>query len=208
MSSEFFIWDFDGMLFDTYPHTVEAFCVFCGRTGREYNRKEIYDLFKVNLRLGFERYGLSADEITEFYAIENDLELEPRGVPFPLIPEILKEICERGGKNFLYTHRDTVAVKYLELYSLKELFSGFVTGEDGFAYKPAPDAIEHIIKTHALEKNACLMLGDRDIDIGAGINAGIRTLLFDNENRYGYIGETIRCETSDELYNAVINELK
>ncbi len=198
-----FIWDFDGMLFDTYPHTVAAFCEQQRRHGFLRDESEVYALFKINLRVGFRHYGLTEEEIREFYDIENDLSFEPLGVPYPRIPEILRYVTANGGRNYLYTHRDRVALKYLELYGLTPLFSGFVTGEDGFPFKPSPDALEHIVKEHGLIKNETVMLGDRDIDIGAGQNAGVYTLLFDEDGRYGDLGETRRAANEDALAQAV-----
>lgn len=198
-----FIWDFDGMLFDTYPHTVAAFCEQQRRHGFLRDEAEVYALFKINLRVGFRHYGLTEEEIGEFYEIENDLSFEPLGVPYPRIPEILLLIAENGGRNYLYTHRDRVALQYLEIYGLTPLFADAITGEDGFPFKPAPDALEYMIKKNCLNKNETVMLGDRDIDIGAGQNAGLHTLLFDEDGRYGDLGETRRAANGDELLQAV-----
>lgn len=203
-----FIWDFDGMLFDTYPHTEAAFCEVQRRRGILRDPEEVHRLFKINLRVAFEHYRLTEEEIREFYELENDLTFEPIGVPYPKIPEILRLIKDRGGRNYLYTHRDRVALQYFDIYGLTPLFSDAVTGEDGFPLKPAPDALEHIIKKNGLSKAETMMLGDRDIDIFAGQNAGIFTLLYDDEGRYGDLGETRRAGTQDELYAAVTELLE
>ena len=200
-----YIWDFDGMLFDTYPHTEAAFCEVQRRRGVLRDPDEVHRLFKINLRAGFTHYGLTEEEIAEFYALENDLTFAPIGVPYPKIPEILRLIAARGCKNYLYTHRDRVALQYLEIYGLTPLFADFVTGEDGFPYKPAPDALEHIIKKNGLTKACSMMLGDRDIDIFAGQNAGVYTLLYDDEGRYGDLGETRRARNQDELFAEIIS---
>ena len=68
---------------------------------------------------------------------------------------------------------------YLEKYNLSHLFTDFVTREMKFPLKPAPDAINYLIEKHSLDKDCCLMLGDRAIDCGSGLNAGIRAMLFD-----------------------------
>ena len=187
------------MLFDTYPHTEAAFCEQQRRRGFVRDPDEVHRLFKINLRVGFAHYGLTEEEIKEFYALENDLTLEPLGVPYPKIPEILQTIVERGDRNYLYTHRDRVALQYLDIYALTPLFSDFITGEDGFPFKPAPNALEHMIKKNGLAKSETLMLGDRDIDIFAGQNAGVYTLLYDDEGRYGDLGETRRARNQDAL---------
>ena len=192
------------MLFDTYPHTEAAFCEVQRRRGFLRDPGEVHRLFKINLRVAFEYYGLTEEEVREFYELENDLSFEPYGVPYPRIPEILQTVVSRGGRNYLYTHRDRVALRYFDIYGLTPLFSDCVTGEDGFPYKPAPDALEHLIKKNGLAKNETLMLGDRDIDIGAGQNAGVYTLLYDDEGRYGDLGETARARTQEELFAQII----
>ena len=199
-----FIWDFDGMLFDTYPHTLAAFLETCRRLGIAADKNEAYALMRINLRRAFAHYGFTPEDTAAFYALENDLSLLPRGVPYPRIPELLAFIKARGGENHLYTHRDSVAVEYLRLYGLQNLFSALITGEDGFPFKPAPDALNHLIAQRGLIKAECLMLGDRDIDVGAAVNAGIPALLFDTEGRYRTnVGETYRCESTEELERTV-----
>lgn len=204
-----YIWDFDGMLFDTYPHTVAAFCEIMRQNGREIDPAEAYDLFKITMWHAFRHYGFTDEtEIRRFYELENDIDFPPVGKPFDGIPEILRHIASHGGRNFLYTHRDKVALEYFERYGLTDLFSGFVTSEDAFPNKPAPDALLHILKTYDLDPAQSMMLGDRDIDIGSGVNAGIPTLLFDNERRYADVGQTVTCRTTGELLDFVKRNLK
>ena len=190
-----FIWDFDGMLFDTYPHTTAALCEYFRRHGRIINEKEAFDRLKISIREAFRYFELPPDGEGEFYEIEDDLDFLPRGVPYEGIPEILRYITENGGRNYLFTHRDKVAIQYLELYGLTPLFSDFVTREMDFPFKPAPDAVNYLIKKHSLDRNCCLMLGDRAIDCGSGLSAGIRALLFDEfsslrDTDYTYYAQT------------------
>lgn len=182
-----FIWDFDGMLFDTYPHTLAAFCETCRRYGVPFTEEEVFAHLKVTVWDALAFYGFTEEMTAAFYALENDLDFPPPGKPYPMIPQILEQIVNNGGKNYLYTHRDRVAVQYLERYGLWGLFADAVTRELGFPHKPAPDAIEYLARKHNLPKGDCLMLGDRLIDIGAGRSAGVRTCLFDE---FGDLPET------------------
>ena len=47
--------------------------------------------------------------------------------------------------------------------------------DQGFARKPAPDAINHLIDRYHLDPEKTMMVGDRKLDIEAGINAKIDT---------------------------------
>ena len=174
-----FIWDFDGMLFDTYPHTTAALCEYFRRHGKIIDEKEAFDKLKISIREAFRFFGLPEEDEKEFYEIEDDLDFLPRGVPYEGIEEILRFITENGGRNYLYTHRDRVAIQYLDLYGLTGLFTDFVTREMDFPFKPSPDAVNYLADKHKLDRECCLMLGDRTIDCGAGLNAGTKALLFD-----------------------------
>ncbi len=198
-----FIWDFDGMLFDTYPHTTAALCEYFRRRGRILDEKEAFDKLKISIREAFSYFGLSEDGEREFYEIEDDLDFLPRGVPYEGIPEILKYITANGGRNYLFTHRDKVAVQYLDLYGLTPLFTDFVTREMDFPFKPSPDGINYLIEKHGLKRECCLMSGDRAIDCGSGLSAGIRALLFDEFGVLEDCGYTYRVRTVSEVSDTV-----
>ena len=198
-----FIWDFDGMLFDTYPHTTAALCEYLKRYGKEADEQEVFNVLKISIREAFNFFGVKKEDEAEFYEIEHDFDFEPKGVPYEGIPEILRFITENGGRNYLFTHRDRYAIYYLERYGLKELFSDFITREEGFPLKPAPDAINYLVEKHKLKKESCIMLGDRAIDCDSGLNAGIKALLFDEfhslkQSNYTYYANTVD-EVSDKI---------
>ena len=67
---------------------------------------------------------------------------------------------------------------------IETLFADAVTADDGFPQKPAPDALRFLMRKHGLDGRACVMVGDRDIDLDAGKNAGMATCLFDPEGFY------------------------
>ena len=68
--------------------------------------------------------------------------------PYPGTRDTLRAVCEHGGKNYLYSHRDHASIDALEHYGLKPYFSDFITKDDHFPRKPAPDALLHMISKH------------------------------------------------------------
>ncbi len=191
-----FIWDFDGMLFDTYPHTTSALCEYFRRHGKEIDPEEAFSQLKISIRKAFAHFGMTEEGEREFYEIEDDLDFLPHGVPYEGVPEMLRFIVENGGRNYLFTHRDKVAIQYLDKYGLTSLFTDFVTREMDFPFKPAPDGINYLLTKHSLKKESCIMLGDREIDCLSGLNAGISALLFDefgtlNDSKYTFYTASI-----------------
>ena len=198
-----FIWDFDGMLFDTYPHTTAALCEYHRRHNIIIDEKTAFERLKISIREAFRYFGVSDEGVREFYEIENDLGFAPHGVPYESVPEMLSFIHENGGRNYLYTHRDNVAVQYLEIYDLKKYFTDFVTREMDFPFKPSPDAVNYLIDKHSLQKESCLMLGDRPIDCGSGLNAGIKALLFDEFGNLSDSECSFYCKSIREVFETV-----
>ncbi len=174
-----FIWDFDGTLFDSYPHTAQALVLTLKDSGREIDVKEAEKLLRITVGTATRHYSLTDEERATFSKYELTDELEPVIKIYDGVLDAFKRILSRGGRHFLFTHRDKKALEILGKQGMLGLFTEVITVENGFPYKPAPDAIEYLVKEHSLNKDKTVMIGDREIDIGSGINAGVHTLFFD-----------------------------
>ena len=89
-----------------------------------------------------------------------------------------------GCRHYLFTHRDRKAIVQLADDGLVPFFEDAITRESGFADKPSPEAIEHLIHVHGFRARDALMIGDRDIDIQSGQAAGAAGVLFDPDGFY------------------------
>ena len=138
-----FIWDFDGTLFDTYPIIIQ----------------------QIQTALA----GFGCTVLHEASA------LLPVACPMESVEQVLAAIQARGGKNLIFTHRDLGSTNaYLEKYGLAHYFSDIVGADaPGFAWKPAPDAIEYLLRTHDLNPEEVAMVGDREIDLASARAASI-----------------------------------
>ncbi len=173
-----YIWDFDATLFDTYPHIAAAFETVMNKHGIKYEHEELLKSLYVNFRVCREKYNLTPEQYAEVLALDNSLALMPAASPFRGTVAVLRAICESGGRNFLYTHRDRLAWTYFRLWGLDKYFTGGVDGTMHFPSKPAPYAVKHICRIYGIEKKSALMIGDRGIDVSAGVNAGCTGCLF------------------------------
>ena len=173
-----FIWDFDGMLFDSYPHITAAFSKMMEESGKPIDKKQAQSLFEISFADAFAFYKTTESERKIFHGYEHDYLLEPVAVPFENTEKALRGVIQAGGRNYLYTHRGASVYYYLKKYGLYDLFDFYVTSENNFPSKPAPDAVEYIVKENNLNKSETVMIGDREIDVMAGKNAGVYGCLY------------------------------
>lgn len=177
------IWDFDGTLFDTYPAITNSFQRALIEEGIEQTEEEILkqvkisvthginyyrDNFKINVKSFVDRYNKYEDEVDE-----------TKIFPFPYAVEICSEIIDRGGRNYIITHRDKSIYKFLKHHNMISLFTEVVTEEHGFKRKPDPEAYVYLLNKYHIDTKNALMIGDRELDLTGAKNAGIKACLFD-----------------------------
>ena len=183
MTFQHYIWDFDGTLFDSYPHITRAFQKALRKYGLTIAAEEILPWVKLSLGKAVhhfkEQYGLD-DRIWKIYdACEAEEDDTAPVVPYNGVKQVCHEIYKHGYHNYLYTHRGDSALTYLNHYGLSPYFRDFITSKDESPSKPALDAILHLINKFQIEPSTAVMIGDREIDVLAGTNAGIHGCLFD-----------------------------
>lgn len=200
-------WDFDGTLYDSYPKITRALEATLAELGLPpQDPAEMLGMLKVSVHRALlcygERLGQDVDHLHECFHKHHIAEgFFP---PFAGLRECLTRLHEAGARHYLYTHRDQRAWEQLERDGLKALFAGGVTSEDGFPYKPAPDALLHLMRKYQLSPAACAMIGDRDIDVLSGQNAGMAGVLFDPDGFYPAIKAEGRVKTMGELCEFIL----
>ena len=173
-----YIWDFDGTLFDSYPYITAAFEEIMERDHIPYDRDTLTACLRVNFHEARDHFGMTPQQYQDTLALQRDMTRKPEIVPYPGTCAVLRAITEAGGQNFLYTHRDGAARTFLRLYGMEKYFTGIVDSTMHFPGKPAPDAVEHICRNYKLDKDKTVMIGDREIDVMSGINAGVHGCLY------------------------------
>lgn len=186
MIFQHFFWDYDGTLFDTYDAVTRSYELACRGKGIVLPFDELRWMTKHSLSWTAaqleQRFGVPAKEllaIRETYA--ETMETFETMRPYDGVREALRTICEKGGKNYLYSHRDHRSMEALAHYGLDGYFTDAITKDDAFPRKPAPDALNHLVQKHKLDVAQCIMIGDRSLDVEAGLNAGMSGALFDPE---------------------------
>ncbi len=180
----YLVWDAGGTLFDTYPAVVSAAGAALQALGHVPPQSDLLlDWFRQTLSTGVHRvvamYGLDEAQFSaQFEAYYDQIDATFQ-LPFPGVVEVCREMCRRGGQNFISTHRGRASLqKLLDAHSMAGYFTALLTAEDPFPRKPDPASILALLRRYALAPEAGLAIGDRELDIQAGRNAGLHTCFF------------------------------
>ena len=187
MTYRHLFWDFDGTLYNSYPQMVRAVRRMYESTGKPIPPDDV--LLSRMKNSGFytmncasEETGVEVQELRRLYTAYHAE--ETNFPPYEGMVECVRSLSATGVKHYLYTHRDKKALWHLERDGILPLFQDAVTSDDRFPMKPAPDALLALMDRNRLDPKECLMIGDREIDLLSGVNAGMDGLLFDPDGFY------------------------
>ena len=187
MKFKHIIWDYDGTLFNSYPVVAAAFHKTLEKYGIIEDIGEIYSLMKVTLAHASEyykaKYNLN-DSFFEEYKMLRTVSDAEKTEPFSGAIELCAAVCAAGGKNYLYTHRNETAITAMEKHGMAQYFTEFITSQQNFEPKPSPDAVLYLLGKYRILHDEAIMIGDRDIDILSGKNAGIYSCYFLDSGDY------------------------
>lgn len=181
-----YFWDFDGTLYDTYGLVTGICRDILDHYGVKANDQDILRCAKASLSQVVSTFCPDKDP-GDVLGLYNQLSLRNglKGMHlYPGAERFLRASRLKGAAHYLYTHRDGAALSALKRDGLYPLFTDFVTSEHRFASKPAPDALNHLIGLHMLNRSECVMVGDRAMDLDAAKNAEIDGILFDPDGFY------------------------
>lgn len=141
----------------------------------------ILEAMKVSMSFAFEKYrekfGIDEAFMQAYRAAKQQAELDSCA-PFPGAARLCRDIAAAGRYNYLCTHRSSTALAILRKWELYDCFRDFTTSENNFARKPSPEAIYYLMEKYGLQAGEILMVGDRELDILAGKNAGADACFF------------------------------
>ena len=178
-----YIFDFDGTLFDSYPHTTRAFLNMLSEFGKSAPWEAVNRSLRISFGQAYRDFQLSREEIDRFLVLAHELDTLPEVAPYPGAKEFISDLVAMGKKCHIYTHRENRTLyAYLDRYDMTNLFTLFVTENDGFPLKPAPDALLSMMARGGFSADTACMIGDREIDVLAGKNAGMKGCLFDEDH--------------------------
>ena len=200
MHYKYFFFDFDGMLCDSYTHTAKAFVRALTEKRNSYiNELEAYNYLKISFNDAFNHFNVTEDEKILFKKYHEDINFKPVATLYLPIRNLLKQIINSGGKNFIYTNRNETLYEYLEKFEIKDLFTDIIIR----ANKPSPEPLIEMINKYNLDKSQCVVVGDRSLDVDGAYNAKIDGILYDVDSRVFMHRATHVIKHINQLYNFI-----
>lgn len=180
------IFDLDGTLADT----LDSLAFSVQETLKEMGLPEITAdecrrfvgngarvLMECSLRASGEGNVKRIEEGMEIYGRIFDANCTYHVTPYEGIPETLKELKARGMKLAVLSnkpHQQTV--KVIQGVFGKEMFCCIQGQQEGMARKPDPAGIYALLEQMQARPEECLYVGDSEVDICTGQNAGVKTV--------------------------------
>lgn len=180
------IFDLDGTLTDT----IESLTYSVDKTLKEMGLSEITGeqcqsfvgngaryLMDKSIRAAGDEDGERLDEAMEIYGRIFDENCTYHVTPYDGIVDMLSELHKREIHLAVLSnkpHRQTV--KVAQTIFGKDAFDVVQGQKEGIKRKPAPDGIYAVLDKLSVSKEECLYVGDSEVDIATGKNAGVKTV--------------------------------
>lgn len=180
------IYDFDGTLSDTYPVLTKVLLEILHEHGIEEDYEKAYANFKVSVGYTLQQYdiGIEIKEFIDLLLTRYHRTASAVLQPFPEAKQLLADAVKAGKRNFIYTHSGKTVYEFLDKWGLSPYITFVLDSTYNFPNKPDPSALLYLIKRFHIDPTTAVMVGDREIDVQAGQNAGIAGCLFDSEGYY------------------------
>ena len=215
------IFDLDGTVMDT----LSSIAYFVNTTLAELGFGEIEEeKFKYLVGNGrskllhrsLEIFDVDTDDVfekaCEIYdgAYENNFMYKT--CAFEGIKEQITKLKEKGIKVAILSNKPDNVTRFIVEETFGKEFFDFVQGQiEGIPLKPTPESFLHIAKKLGTEPSESIMIGDTNVDIKTGHNAGAHTMGvlwgFRSREELESAGAEVIVESPKEIYEAVMNIL-
>lgn len=175
------IFDLDGTLLNTLQDLTNACNFALVELGLPLRKKE-----EVQLMIGNGKHKLIERILPKGYEALHDIALKYYDSYYPVnmlketrpyegMEELLRNAKEKGIKLGVVTNKsDNFAQKMMNHY-FPGIFDVILGGDNGRPLKPDPQSLNELIEKIETDRENILYIGDSDVDIITGRNAGVKT---------------------------------
>lgn len=189
----------DGTLVDSNKTIYNSTVYTLSKLNIEHNINEE----EFNSKIGqhfvdiFNAFGIYIPSFDDFLYVykKNYLEQMEYSKLYYGVEKVLEELKQRGNKiSLLTTKAQDQTDKIIDYFNLRDYFDFIMGRRDGIAHKPSPEPLISICNQLNTDVKNTIMIGDTELDIQCGKNAGSLTCGV----LYGYrTKELIKIENPD-----------
>ena len=92
-------------------------------------------------------------------------------VPYPGIPELVRELKEKGIKNAIVSNKIDSAVHLIDEHYFPSLMDAAIGEQDNVKRKPDPQSVYNALKVLGVDCSEAVYIGDSDVDVATAKNA-------------------------------------
>lgn len=196
------LFDIDGTILDTDQFIFQAFRhSLMTHLGREITREDFSGVVGKPLEECYFLLEPTCDpkklSRTHKKFQEDNLHLS---VPFTNSVSVLRKLSKSGVKIAAVTTRGSNTLgKTLELAGILPFFDTIISADDVTNHKPHPEPVLKALEMLMISADQAVMIGDTDVDILAGREAGTKTIGV----TYGFHGERVRRSNPDYIVDDI-----
>jgi len=175
------IFDIDGTIVDAYGAIYKSIKYALRKSG--YRRMPTYLKAKRSIGYGDKNFvatfvkAQDLDKATALYRKHHERSLLTGARVMPCAKGILSKLHGKGYKLAVCSNRPRkFSMILLKKLGLTKYFDMIECADNKKELKPSPFLINRIIRRMKVKKGEALYVGDMDLDIKAGRNAGVRTV--------------------------------
>ena len=183
------LFDIDGTLLDTKELIFQAFYHTLLKCNISMTREQAFSFPGMKLAEYYKFFApdFDTEELSAEHRKFQDKNLHLTKI-FPNVSETLDQLFKAGFKKAAVTNRGGGSVTpTLELTNILHYFSAIVTVDDVVNPKPHPEPIVKALALLNVKPHRAIMIGDTEVDIIAGREAGVQTIGVS----YGFHGRRI-----------------
>lgn len=178
------IFDLDGTILDTLEDLADAVNYALRECGCPLRTIEEVRRFVGNgIRKLIERAvpaGLTEEEINRVHQIFSAYYQEhcaDKTRPYEGILPLLKRLQAAGCLTAVVSNKADVAVQPLCQQYYEGLFDYAIGEREGIRRKPAPDAVQEVLRRLKIDAGEAVYIGDSEVDIQTAANAGLESII-------------------------------
>jgi len=173
------VFDYDGVIVDSFPKVHEVYKIMCKELGKKCPRdlegfKKIYGHSSSDC---LKQLGISEKDRAECGKIYKREILKKNPLPFKGIDSVLKKLHKEYKLVLISSSYKDEVIQKLSKFNLINLFDHIIAKESHSGRFEKTKSIKKVLNYFKLKEHEVLLIGDRNIDFIEGNKAGLSNII-------------------------------